>query len=99
VGSKEDLIRSVNEITSNPVTIGTTSTATAGVGLGTLLGVLENGVAAAAVVMSLLVTVALWRKLRLEQAKLRLENREAELRIKVLEGQLNQGSNIDAPLD
>lgn len=62
--------------------LGTVATAITGVGISTVFGWLERGVGFVAALAGLLVTIALWRKIRAER-------RETELRIRVLEQQLS----------
>lgn len=84
---RNDLAHYVSDVTSSPVTVKVVSAATTGLGLNELFGWIESGVAFAATAVGLMVTLTLWKKLRLER-------REVELRIQVLENQLK--GNDDA---
>lgn len=80
--------RIIKDLANDPTIVKGAAAATAGIGFGTIFGYLERGVGFIAALMGIAVTVALWRKLRLER-------REAELRIQVLENQLNDKNDSD----
>lgn len=86
--TKDALSQFVNDALTSPTIAKTAAYVTTGVGISTIFGWLEKGVGFAAALMGLLVTVALWRKLRTER-------REAELRIQVLEKQLGPVNHVE----
>lgn len=86
--TKNALTQFVHDVTSNPAIVGTAGGATTSVGASTYFGVLEKGVGLAAALMGIVVTVALWRKLR-------LESREIKLRIQLLEAQRSENDSDD----
>lgn len=71
----------VHDVISNPIVAKSVPTATFGLGLNEIVNWVESSIAFAAMVIGFMTTVALWRKIQLER-------RETELRIEVLERQL-----------
>ena len=83
--SRNDLTQYAADAAVNPKIVAPVATATAGAGLNEIFGWVETGVGFAAACLGLMVTFAIWRRNR-------LEHREVELRIKVLESQLQDKS-------
>lgn len=87
---RNDLTHTVADAATNPMVVAPAATLTTGLGLNELFGWVEHGIGLSAAMMGLLVTVAMWRKLRTER-------RESELRIRVLEEKLSR-NDLDSPL-
>jgi hypothetical protein len=87
VTTKNDLTQYVADALVNPTVAKTVATATTGVGVSTIFGLLEKGVGFAAALMGLVVTITIYRKLKLE---VELHKRESELRIRVLEKKISE---------
>jgi hypothetical protein len=84
---KHDLTQYVADAMTSPAVAKAAATATTGIGISTVFGWLEKGVGLAAALMGLAVTIAIYRKLKMEAD---LHRRESELRIKVLESQVSK---------
>ena len=80
---KQDWMIYAHNAVTSPTVAKTVPMATAGVGFSTAVGWIEQGFALAAVPLGVMVTIAVWRKVK-------LESRESELRIKVLEKKLSE---------
>lgn len=85
---KSELMRYAHDAASSPAVVKTAATVTAGTGLSTVFGFLEKGVGFVASIAALMVTIALWKKLKLER-------KEAELRIQVLERRLEATTEVN----
>ena len=81
--SKQDLMIYAHDAATSHTVAKIATTATAGVGFSTVFGWVEQGVGFAAAMLGIVVTLAIWRKVR-------LESKESELRIKVLEKRLSE---------
>lgn len=84
---KSDLANTAHNVATHPaigkaIAQGGAAVGAAGTGFSAYIGYFEKGVGLAAALMGLLVTVALWRKLRLER-------REIELRVQDMERRLH----------
>ena len=89
---RDELMSFAHDVASSPSIAKTVAAATTGAGLSAVFGWLEKGVGFAAACIGLLVSIALWRKLRLER-------QEAELRIQVLRERLKGYANGEKPHD
>ena len=81
--SKQDLMIYAHSVATSPTVAKTVPMATAGVGLSTAIGWIEQGLALATIPLGVMVTLAIWRRTK-------LETKETELRIKVLEKKLSE---------
>jgi hypothetical protein len=78
---KNDLTQFVTDVAASPAVAKLAAASTTGIGVSTFLGWMEKGVGLTAAIVGLAVTLAIYRKVK-------LESRESELRIKVLEKRL-----------
>lgn len=80
--SKTDLMNYAHDVVTSHAAVKIVPTATAGVGFSTAVGWLTQGIGLAVTLLGAMVTIAIWRKVK-------LETKEAELRIRVLEDRLS----------
>lgn len=94
---KQDLHQYVQDVISDPIVAKSVPAATIGLGLNELVNWIESGFAFAAMIIGFMTTVLVWRNFKLQVQQTELQNhesklkaKETELRIKMLEHQLEK---------